>query len=91
MFSEFENYIRKTQTGELRINMNRTNEIENDIREQGLLDKFRPSNFKGSLKDNIKEINTMFDNGFEIDNETFEAYMNDCKRRIKNLTKSEND
>jgi hypothetical protein len=33
----------------------------------------------------------MFDNGFEIDYETLEDYMNDCKRRIKNLTKSEND
>ena len=71
--------------------MNRTNEIENDIRELGLLDKFRPNNYKGSLKDNIKEINMMFDNGFEIDYDTLEDYMNDCKRRIKNLTKSEND
>jgi hypothetical protein len=71
--------------------MNRTSEIENDIRELGLLDKFRPTNFKGSLKDNIKEINMMFDNGFEIDYEILEDYMNDCKRRIKKLTKSEND
>jgi hypothetical protein len=71
--------------------MNRTNEIENDIRELGLLDKFRPKNFTGSLKDNVKEINMMFDNGFEIDYETLKDYMNDCKRRIKNLTKSEND
>jgi len=71
--------------------MNRTSEIENDIRELGLLDKFRPINFKGSLKDNIKEINMMFDNGFEIDYEILEDYMNDCKRRIKKLTKSEND
>ena len=75
----------------MRLNMNRTNEIENDIRELGLLDKFRPNNFKGSLQDNIKEINMMFDNGFEIDYETLEDYINDCKRRIKNLTKSEND
>jgi len=71
--------------------MNRTNEIENDIRELGLLDKFRPKNFTGSLKDNVKEINMMFDTGFEIDYETLQDYMNDCKRRIKNLTKSEND
>lgn len=57
----------KTDTGELKINLGRSSEIEQKLKEVGSLKKFVPPNYSGSLREFVKEANEMMEAGFELD------------------------
>lgn len=59
----------KTDTGELKINLGRSSEIEQKLKEVGSLKKFVPPNYSGSLREFVKEANEMMEAGFELDHD----------------------
>ena len=57
MYQEFESQLRQIDTGEFLIDLNRSSEIEREITDSNLLDKYHSSGFDGSLKALINQIN----------------------------------
>ena len=76
MFKDFQSMLRQTDTGEIKINLTRSSEIERKTQEGGLLQKFQPKNFTGSLKGFLSEVNLKFEEGYIIDMEMINDILN---------------
>jgi hypothetical protein len=50
LFGKFESQLRQTDTGEFQIDLNQCSEIERKTKADGLLNKYQPVNYGGSLK-----------------------------------------
>lgn len=70
-FEKFKETLRKSEAGEIQLNLSRTNEIEQQISDQGLLRKFRPPKYESKLRNIVSQINDQFESGFEIDKEAY--------------------
>ena len=61
------------------------------IKEEGLLSKCEPLNFRGSLQHFVSEINEMLDKGYEIDKGEMKNILQECSKKIKELSKIDSD
>jgi len=49
--------------------LTKSSEIERKTKEKGALQKMQPTNFQGSLRQFIQEVDEKLENGFEFDHE----------------------
>ena len=69
LYKDFLSQLRKTDTGEFKLNLTKSSEIERKTKEKGALQKIQPTNFQGSLRQFVQEVNEKLENGFEFDND----------------------
>ena len=59
--------------------------IERMIKDEGLLSKCQPLNFKGSLNCFVNEINDLLDEGYAIDKDEMKQVIQQCDTKIREL------
>lgn len=76
LYREFLTHLDKTETGELKINMGRSAQIELMTKQMPSLKKFVPAKYDGSLRMYIQEIREKMEAGFVLDKELINGILN---------------